>query len=396
MKDQTLALYGGNPVRNTFLPYSRQSLDDSDREAVSRVLYSDFLTTGPEVAAFEDSLTAISGVSHAAVVSSGTAALHCMMDAFGIGSGDEVIVPTITFAATPNAVRYVGAQPVFADVDPTNLLIDPERVRMLVTDRTKAVIAVDFAGQAADYARLREVVPSSVHILADASHSIGGSIDGVQVGAIAEASCFSFHPVKPVAAGEGGAVVSNDPTIIESVRSFRNHGIDADHIARAKVNTWEYQMNKLGFNYRMTDIQCALGASQIVRIEERRLRRAELASQYDARIDEIPGITYLASRAGVKSAHHLYVIAIELERFSQDRAVFFNALRAENIGVNVHYVPVPQHPYYEREGAPGGPWPNTELMYPRILSLPLWSGMSDSDSDDVIEALNRVSDAFRR
>lgn len=396
MKNQALALHGGNPVRDTFLPYSRQTLDNADRAAVSRVLDSDFLTTGPEVAAFEQSLTAISGVSHAAAVSSGTAALHCMMDAFGIGPGDEVIVPTITFAATANAVRYVGAQPVFADVDPTNLLIDPECVESLVTDRTKAVVAVDFAGQAADYARLKKAVPANVHILADAAHSIGGSLDGVPVGAIAEASCFSFHPVKPVAAGEGGAVVSDDAAIIESVKSFRNHGIDSDHIARAKVNTWEYQMTRLGYNYRMTDIQCALGTSQLSHMEERRSRREEIAARFDSLIDELPGITYLAARPGVKSAHHLYVIAIELERFSQDRTGFFNALRAENIGVNVHYVPVPNHPYYKKEGAPGGPWPNSDAMYPRILSLPLWSGMSDSDSDDVLEALVRVSTAFRR
>lgn len=395
MSASQLAINGGIPVRDSFLPYSRQTISEADRHAVAEVLDSDFLTTGPEVALFEEKLGSVSGGVHAAAVSNGTAALHCMLDAYRIGPGDEVIVPAITFVATSNAVLYLGGTPVFADVEASTLLIDPKSVERNITNRTKAVIAVDFAGQAADYDSLRQVLPRQAHMLADASHSIGASQDGVMAGALADASTFSFHPVKPVAAGEGGAVLSPDPEIIESVKSFRNHGIDLDHAARAVGNTWKYDAVRLGYNYRLSDIHSALASSQLDSMEQRRSVRERIAARYDEALKDIPGITPLELRHGAVSAHHLYVVKIENEQFHQGRDEQFVALKAENIGVNVHYIPVPNHPLYKQLGAKGGPWPVATAAYEQMLSLPLWAGMSNADADDVIEALQKVSTAYR-
>ena len=393
---KTLALFGGTPVRTSFLPYSRQSVSAADRSAVLRVLDSDFLTTGPEVALFEDKLRRVTGGAYAAAVSNGTAALHSMLDAYSIEPGDEVIVPVITFAATANAVRYMGATPVFADVEGDTLLVDPAKVEHLVNANTRAIIAVDFAGQPADYSGLRNVLPHGVHLLADAAHSIGASIDKKPVGTLADASTFSFHPVKPVAAGEGGAVVSRDIDIIESVKTFRNHGIDNDHEARKSANTWKYSMSRLGFNYRLSDIHCALAASQLDSMETRRRKRQELSEMYDSFFSEMPGVTPLALRDGVVSAHHLYVVKLKRNMFTEGRDLFFSALRAENIGVNVHYQPVPMHPYYQDRGALFTNCPVGLDVYEKILSLPLWSGMTKRDVEDVVMALKKATAAFKR
>lgn len=391
MNSRELAINGGKPVRDSFLPYSRQIIDEEDQAAVIAVLKSDYLTTGPAVEAFEMNLSAASGNGFAAAVSNGTAALHCMVNAYNIGPGDEVIVPAITFAATANAVRYQGATPVFADIDSQTLLIDPASVERLVTSRTKAVIAVDFAGQPADYDSIRSAVPARVHMLADAAHSIGASLDGVEAGALADASTFSFHPVKPVAAGEGGAVVSQDSDVIASVKRFRNHGINLDQAARAKGNTWKYEMQELGFNYRMPDILCALASSQLKKLEARRAIREKLSYRYNRLLSGVPGITPLVVREGAISSHHLHVVKIDPDVFGVSRDEAFVALRAENIGVNVHYIPVPLHPYYRESGASGGPWPEAMTAYEQILTLPLWSGMTDDDVDDVVSALKKIA-----
>ena len=396
MSGKELAINGGRPVRDTFLPYSRQTVTDADKQAVLKVLGSDFLTTGPAVAGFEKDIAAVAGVNGAAAVNSGTAALHCMLAACNIGPGDEVIVPAITFAATSNAALYLGAKPVFADIDRDTLLIDLESVSRQVTPRTKAIIAVDFAGQPADYDGLRRIVGEGVRILADAAHSIGAQYCGKPSGSLAEASTFSFHPVKPVAAGEGGAVVSGDPEIVRRSKVFRNHGITADHLQRSRQNTWQYEMVELGFNYRLSDIHAALGSSQLKSLSAGIERRNAVARKYDEAFGGVEGIRPLTQREGVLNAYHLYVIEIDTQRFTTDRAGFFHALRAENIGVNVHYAPVPWHPYYRGLGYEPGNWPVAEQAYERILSLPLWAGMSDRDVDDVVEAVGKVATAFRR
>lgn len=392
-----LAVDGGAPVRDTLLPYSRQHLTDDDVDSVVQTLHSDWLTTGPRVAEFESAIAEATDAPHAVAVSNGTAALHTMLAALGIGPGDEVVVPVITFAATANAALYLGATPVFVDVDPASLLINPSAVEQAITPRTRATIAVDFAGQPADCQRLKEIAaPGGIHVLADSCHAIGASRDGSMAGSIAEMSAFSFHPVKHVAAGEGGAVTTTDARLAERMRSFRNHGITTDHARRASEGTWYYEMEDLGYNYRLSDIHCALGISQVRRLTESVRRRQEIARRYDDAFSDLPGITPLTNAPGVSNAYHLYVIQVDPARFTAGRREFFAALRAENIGVNVHYVPVPWHPHYRRLGYKRGAWPVGEQAYERILSLPMFPSMADSDADDVLTAVHKVAAAYRR
>ncbi len=397
MKLTALAIDGGTPVRSEFLPYGRQSVTDDDVAAVSGVLRSNYLTTGPEVARFERGLAEVAGVKHAAAVSSGTAALHAMYAACGIGPDDEVIVPAITFAATANAAVYLGARVVFADLEPGSLLIDVADVEKKITSRTKAVVAVDFAGQPARYEDLlRLCEPKGMMVLADAAHSIGAKRNGRIAASLPSAATFSFHPVKHVAAGEGGCVVTNDDEIARHVTVFRNHGITTDHSQRSAAGTWEYDMVELGFNYRMSDIHCALGNSQLKRLEENIASRTALAERFHTAFADLDGVEPLTAIEGSKSSHHIYVIQIDATRFTKGRTEFFNALRAENIGVNVHYQPVPWLSYYRNLGNEKGSWPVAEAAYERMLTLPLWAGMSDRDAEDVVEAVRKVSEAYRR
>lgn len=392
-----LAIDGGEPVRATFLPYGRQSITDSDIQAVTEVLKSDFLTTGPAVESFEKRLSETVGTDHAVAVSSGTAALHAMYAASGIGPGDEVIVPIITFAATANAALYLGARPVFADVDPATLLIDPVSVARLITRATKAIVGVDFAGQPAMYESLFDLASGrDITVLADAAHSLGSTRDGVPGGKIADASIFSFHPVKHVAAGEGGAILTDDAEIADETARFRNHGISADHSKRAAVNTWEYEITNLGFNYRMSDIHCALGESQLSRLAQNVSARQKIAATYDSEFESMDGITPLVTEERNTNAYHLYIVKIDASVFTTDRARFFAALRAENIGVNVHYIPVGWHPVYAEQGFKRGSCPNGESVYEEIITLPIWPAMSDQDVDDVVVAVKKVARAYER
>jgi perosamine synthetase len=366
------------------LPYGRQEIDDDDIAAVVETLRSDWLTTGPKVDEFEQALAEVAGTTDAVAVSNGTAALHTAYHALGIGPGDEIVIAPMTFAATANAALYVGATPVFADVDPGTLLLDPAAAAASITERTAAVVAVDYAGQPAGYGALRELCDrAGVLLVADACHSIGGNLDGVPVGSLADASCFSFHPVKHVTTGEGGAVVTPDPEIAARARRFRNHGIDTDHRSRAAAGAWFYEQVGLGFNYRLSDIQCALGTSQLRRLPAWIERRRALAARYDALLDGLAGVEPLAVHPGAGHAYHLYVVRVD-----GDRDAVFSTLRAEGIGANVHYVPVHLHPYYrERLGTAPGLCPVAEAAYERILSLPLFPAMADEDVDRVVDAL---------
>jgi perosamine synthetase len=392
-----LAIDGGQPVRASFLPYGRQSITEGDIEAVNAVLRSDYLTTGPAVTSFENRLIETIGVEHVVAVSSGTAALHVMYAAAGIGKGDEVIVPIITFAATANAAVYVGAKPVFADVDPATLLIDPASVADLITDSTKVIVGVDFAGQPAEYDSLYELASGrDITVMADAAHSLGSTRDGVPGGKIADASILSFHPVKHVAAGEGGAVVTDNAELAQKATQFRNHGISADHSQRASKNTWEYEIADLGFNYRMSDIHCALGESQLAGLTENVAFRQRIAGVYDAEFESLDGVTPLVTDARNSNAYHLYIVKIDASVFTADRAQFFAALRAENIGVNVHYIPVGRHPIYVEMGYERSSCPNGESAYEQIITLPLWPKMTDQDVNDVVEAVKKVAQAYSR
>jgi perosamine synthetase len=389
---EKLAVHGGTPVRRTLLPYGRQWLDSDDITAVVEVLRSDWLTTGPKVGGFERAFADFVGTKEAVAVCNGTAALHAAMYAVGIGPGDEVIVPPMTFAASANCVVFQGGTPIFADVDPDTLLLDPAQVEAKITPRTKAIIAVDYAGQPCDYDALRAITDRhGLALVADACHALGGNYKGRPVGSLADVSTFSFHPVKHVTTGEGGMITTDDPELARRMRVFRNHGITSDHRQREQQGSWFYEMVDLGYNYRLTDIQCALGMSQLRKLPGRVARRQEIARRYDAGFAEVPGVGPLSVQAEVSHAYHLFVIQLDLERLRTDRAQPFAALRAEGIGVNVHYIPVHLHPFYrERFGTGPGLCPVAEAAYERLITLPIFPRMSDEDVENVIAAVHKV------
>ena len=394
----SLAIEGGAPVRPKLLPYGHQSVDEEDIRAVVDVLRGDWLTTGPMVAEFEHGFAKTVHAGEAVAVSSGTAALHAAMFALNIGPGDEVIVPAMTFAATANCVVYQGGTPIFADVDPDTLLLNPVQVESRITSRTRAVIAVDYAGQPCDYDALRKVADSHKLVLvADACHAIGGSFRERPVGSLADLSTFSFHPVKHVTTGEGGMITTDDPERARRMRTFRNHGITTDSRQREERGSWFYEMTELGYNYRMTDFQCALGLSQLAKLPPWIARRREIAAVYDRAFTDLPEVRPLRVRPEVGHAYHLYVVELQLERLKVDRARIFAALRAENIGVNVHYIPVHLHPFYrQRFGTGPGSFPVAEKAYDRLLTLPLFPAMSEGDAADVVQALTKVIGAYRK
>lgn len=367
------------------IPYGRQHIDDDDIQAVCEALRSDFLTTGPRVAEFEASVAGYCGAKHGAALCNGTAALHAAMFALGVGPGDEVIVPPITFAATANCVLYMGATPVFADVEPDTLLIDPEDVARKITPRTKAVIGVDYAGQPCDWDALRTIADKyGLKLVADACHALGAEYKGRRTGTLADLTVFSFHPVKHVTTGEGGMVVTDGGELDARVRRFRTHGITATPKQREARGTWFYEMVDLGFNYRITDIQCALGVSQMRKLDGFLARRRAIAAEYDAAFAGTQDVSPLVVRGHNNHAYHLYVIRVAASR----RSEIFSGLRSAGIGVNVHYIPVHLHPYYRKTlGAGPGTCPVAEAAYERIISLPMWPGMSGEDVAAVVRGV---------
>lgn len=381
------------PIRGTLLPYGRQTIDEDDVEAVVTALRSAWLTTGPAVEQFESALRRTTGATHAVAVSNGTAALHAAMAALDVGPGDEVIVPSMTFAATANAVVFCGGTPIFADVDADTLLIDPGSVAALISSRTKGIVAVDYAGQTADYPALRSIADRhGIFLVADACHALGGSHDGRPVGTLADASTFSFHPVKPIATGEGGAVTTEDDGLARKVRLFRNHGITSDHRQREATGAHRYEMVSLGFNYRLSDLQCALGVSQLRKLPQWVSRRREIAARYDGKLVAFPGFRPLVKKAGCGHAYHLYVVRCDHDRLGVCRDDVYSVLRRNGIGANVHYPPVHLHPFYkERFGTQAGLCPNAERAYNDILSLPIFPAMTMVDCDDVIRCLADVA-----
>ena len=359
---------------------------------------SDWLTTGPEIGNFERALEQYLDVPHCVAVSSGTAALHCAVHACGIGPGDEVLVPAITFAASSNAVLYTGATPVFVDVESDTLLIDPASVRERLTDRTKAIIAVDYAGQLADYDTLNAIARErGLLIVADRCHSIGARHDRLSTGELATASAFSLHPVKHITSGEGGIVAFADAERAAVARRFRNHGITTDHRERDRQVTHVYDMVDLGFNYRLTDLQAALGRSQLRRLPGWLARRQEIAAHYDRLFTGMPWVRPLKRHSGVDHAYHIYVVALELDRLMCDRDTIFRELRASGIGTTVHYKPVHLLSFYrERLGCRPGTCPVAEDAYRRILTLPLYPAMTDTDVERVFDTIERSCRRYAR
>lgn len=361
-----------------FLPYGRQTIDEEDIAAVVDVLRSDWLTTGPAVERFEADVCAYTGARHGVAVSNGTAALHAAMFGLGIGPGDEVIVTPMTFAASANCILYQGGTPVFADVEADTLLLDPACVEAAVTPRTRAIIAVDYAGQPCDWDALRAIADRHhLALVADACHALGGGFKGRKVGTLADITVFSFHPVKHITTGEGGMAVTDDRALAERMRAFRGHGITTTASQREKSGAWFYEMTELGYNYRITDFQCALGSSQLKKLDGWVEKRNELARAYDAAFAGRQAVRPLARRPDVRHAFHLYVVR------SPERDALFRHLRANGIGANVHYVPVHLHPYYRQLGYAKGLCPVAEAAYDEILTLPLWPGMNDGDIDTI-------------
>jgi perosamine synthetase len=394
---ETLAIHGGSPVRETLLPYGHQSVDESDIRAVVDVLRSDWLTTGPKVGEFEEAFARWVGAKYAVSFSSGTGALHAATFAAGLKVGDEVITSPMTFAATANCVLYQGATPIFADVLPDTLNLDPGQAAARITSRTRAILPVDYAGHPSDLElSLQLAERHGLVVIEDACHALGAEYKGRRVGSLAHMTIFSFHPVKHITTGEGGMVTTDNAKFAEMLRCFRNHGISSDARQRQSAGQWHYEMVLLGFNYRLTDIACALGIQQLKKLETNLLRRRQIAARYTAAFREVPEVVPPAVRHDANPAWHLYPIRLDRVKLKADRGKVFQALRAENIGVNVHYIPVHLHPYYsERFGYRGGEYPVAEDAYERLISLPMFHGMTDQDVEDVIRAVEKVICHFR-
>lgn len=395
---QVLALHGGRPVREALLPYGHHHLEEPDIQAVMDVLRSEWLTTGPKLAEFEAAFATFVGARDAVALSSGTAALHAAAFAAGLGPGDEAITTPLTFCATANCVVYQGARPVFADVCEETLNIDPHDVARRISPCTKAILPVDYAGHPADLdALMRLAETHGLVVIEDATHAPGAWCEGRRVGSISHMTVFSFHPVKHLTTGEGGMVTTDHSEFARRLRMFRHHGIDQRPHLRAHHEPWYYEMTELGYNYRLSDIGCALGLSQLKRLDANLARRTAIASRYTEAFRGMRGLRVPTVRPGVRHAWHLYPLRLELECLSADRAEILRALRAEGLGATVHFIPVHRHPYYRsRFGYQDGDYPLAEEAYTRLVSLPLFSGMSDQDVQDVIQATTKVMRCYAR
>ena len=371
-----------------FLPYGKQEIADADVKAVVEALCSGWLTTGPRVSEFEKAFASWCGAKEGVAVNSGTAALHAAMRAIELKPGEEVIVPAVTFAASANAAVYEGGVPVFADVDPDTLLIDPKSVANKITPRTRAIVAVDYAGQPADYDALRGLAQDrNIALIADACHAPGATYKGRKAGTLADISCFSFHPVKHLTTCEGGMALTDDAGMAAHMRRFRNHGIDSDHRSREKSGTFAYDMRELGYNYRLPDVQCALGLAQLARLSGWVAARQHIAGLYDRAFAGMAQVTPLKAHKDRSHAYHLYVVKLA-EGIDRDRV--FAGLRADGIGANVHYAPVHLHSFYRERGYAPGIAPVAESVSSQLLTLPLFPAMTAVEVDRVVAALGKA------
>lgn len=375
-----------------YIPYGRQWIDEDDIKAVEEVLRSDYLTTGPKIAEFEQKLTEVTGAKYAAAIASGTAALHAACFAAGISAGDEVITTPITFAASSNAVLYCRGVPVFTDIDPVTYNIDPDDIKRKITRKTKAIIPVHFTGQPCDMDPILKMAEKyGLVVIEDAAHAIGAKYKEKPIGSISDMTTFSFHPVKQITTGEGGAITTNDEKLYEKLSMFRAHGITrkADKMMNNE-GPWFYEQQFLGYNYRMTDIQAALGISQLKKLEKFIKRRKEYALMYGEAFENISGIITPKQLEGADSSWHLYIIQLKLEQLKKGRKEIYEDLVKEGIGVNVHYIPVYYHPYYQKMGYKKGLCPRAEELYEKIITLPLYPRMTVEDVNYVIDKVKKV------
>lgn len=399
MTVEKLAIKGGVPVRDDILRYGHQWIDDDDIAAVNEVLQSDYLTTGPKVDILQERLCEYTGAKHAVVLANGTAALHCACLAADIGDGDEVITTPITFAASANCALYCGAKPVFADINPETYNIDPESIRKCITSKTKAIVAVDFTGQPVEIDEIRKICDEyGLVFIEDAAHSIGSEYRGKKIGSLADMTTFSFHPVKTITGGEGGAVLTNDDELFRKLLLYFNHGINHSNedLEEFHDEPWYYEQQCLGFNYRMTDFQAALVGSQLNRINKFIVRRKEIVDAYNAAFEDMPEIIVQQEIEEVNTCRHLYIIRLNLEKLNCTRLEFFNAMVAENVIPQVHYIPIYWFPYYQRLGYKKGICPNAEKIYEGIMSISLYPKMTDMDVDSVIHAVKKVVKYYRK
>lgn len=397
---EKLAINGGEPVRRNKIFYGHQWIDEDDIKSVCDVLKSDYLTCGPVVMELENVLENYTGAKYAVAVSNGTAALHCACLAAGIGPGDEVITTPLTFAASANCILYCGAKPVFADINLETYNIDPNSIREHITDKTKAVIAVDFTGQAVDIKKIREICDEfNLVFIEDAAHSIATKYNGMRVGSLADITTFSFHPVKTVTGGEGGACLTNNDTYYKKLLLAHTHGITHDENMMEELpheGPWYYEEVSLGYNYRITEFQAALIISQMKKIEQFMSRRKEIVSKYNEAFLNIPEVILQKEIPESDTCRHLYIIRLALDKLSCTRKEFYDALAAENIQCQIHYVPIYWFPYYRRIGYERGLCPNAEKIYKEIMSIPLYPKMTDQDVNDVIYAVRKVVENYRK
>lgn len=397
MKEE-LAIFGGKPVRSAMLQYGRQYIDEEDIKMVVECLRGDYLTTGPTVREFEEQLAQTVGAKYAVAVSSGTAALHIACLAAGIKEGDEVITTPVTFAASANCVCYCKATPVFADIDAETFQISPESIEQHITSKTKAIIPVHYAGISCDMDAISKIaVRYHLTVIEDAAHAIGTAYKGRPIGSISDMTEFSFHPVKTITTGEGGAVTTNDKTLYQRLQLYRTHGITRDSalLTNRDQGSWYYEMLELGYNYRITDLQCALGVSQLNKLPKFKKRRKELVARYDRAFQDAELFSTQKNPKYSETTRHLYPIILNLDRLSAGRKEIFHALRAEGIGVNVHYIPVYWMPYYQKKGYQKGQCPTAEKVYEGLITLPLFPRMTDSDQEDVITAVRKVLEYYK-
>jgi len=397
---ERLAIEGGYPVRGGKIYYGRQWIGEDDIRAVEEVLRSDYITCGPKVDEFEQELARYTGAKYAVAVSNGTAALHCACLAAGIGPGDEVITTPLTFAASANCALYCGARPVFADVDPHTYNIDPASVRAHITDKAKAIVAVDFTGQAVRHEELRAICDEfGLVFIEDAAHAIATKYKGQQVGSLADLTCFSFHPVKTITGGEGGAVTTNDEALYRKLVLAHTHGITHDEALMQDApheGPWCYEQISLGYNYRMTDFQAALLVSQLHKVEHFAARRKQIVSAYNKAFADMPELILQQEIPESDTCRHLYIIRLALDKLTCTRRQFFDAMSAENVQCQVHYVPVYWFPYYQALGYEKGLCPVAEEIYQGIMSIPLYPKMTDQDVEDTIHAVKKVVEAYRK
>lgn len=397
---EKLAINGGSSVRNNKLYYGHQFIDDDDVNAVVDVLKSDYLTCGPNVAQFEEKLSKYTNAKYAVAVSNGTAALHCACIAAGIGLGDEVITTPLTFAASANCALYCGAKPVFADINIETYNIDPASIREKITERTKAIVAVDFTGQAVENEEIRKICDEyNLIFIEDAAHAIGTKYSGAPVGSLADMTCFSFHPVKTITGGEGGAITTNNEEFYKKLVLAHTHGITHDEELMEEApheGPWYYEQISLGYNYRLTDFQAALISSQMNKLEYFISRRKEIVAKYNEAFSNIPEIIVQKEIPQSDTCRHLYIIQLKLDELNCTRRKFFDAMSAENVQCQIHYVPVYWFPYYKHLGYERGLCPNAEKVYEGIMSIPLYPAMTDEDVNDVICAVKKCVGAYRK